>query len=302
VARGEDSNSSSQEEIRKIIPPKLCDLNIGRKIYCRRPMRIGGPNLGIEVRDNKIIVNNYGHGGGGWTLAPGSASYVNNLLLNKFNLKEQTPITIIGAGVMGLFTAYDLCQRGFKKITIIAEDIDSLPSHNAGGLLAPVSMSQQEETQALIEQIGIDAYKFYNLIAMKEHTDFKEGATILPAYFANRNDSGLESYVGKVMTPAKDVYLDFGNGTKRKMVVYDDGIFIDTPIMMNSLTDYLKTKSTLIRKRIKNFNEIDDKYIINCAGIGAKILNGDDQLVPVDGHLILLKQQIPQDLQYMLLI
>jgi hypothetical protein len=30
------------------------------------------------------------------------------------------------------------------------------------------------------------------------------------------------------MQPAKDVMLDFGNGTQRRMVSYDDGIFIGT--------------------------------------------------------------------------
>jgi len=38
--------------------------------------------------------------------------------------------------------------------------------------------------------------------------------------------SFLEPHVGVVMQKAKDVTLDFGNGTKRDLVVYDHGIFI----------------------------------------------------------------------------
>lgn len=34
------------------------------------------------------------------------------------------------------------------------------------------------------------------------------------------------------MKPAKDVTVDFDNGTTRKMIVYDDGIFMDTDILM----------------------------------------------------------------------
>ena len=55
---------------------------------------------------------------------------------------------------------------------------------------------------------------------------FKEGAVVVPTYFQDRKNSGLEPYVGVVMQPAKDVVLDFGNGTTQKMVSYDDGIFI----------------------------------------------------------------------------
>ena len=42
------------------------------------------------------------------------------------------------------------------------------------------------------------------------------------------------------MQAAKDVIVDFGTGTRRKMVAYDDGIFIDTAIFMISLMEYLK--------------------------------------------------------------
>lgn len=291
-------------EIRKITPPKLDLVHIGQKIPCYRPMRRGSPNMSIEKKDGKIIAHNYGHGGSGWTLGPGSASYVNNLLLeDSKDLAKNSPITIIGAGVLGLFTAYDLVQNGFTNITIVAEKFSALASHNAGGLLAPVSMDNASEMQEIIDQIGIDAYKFYESIAMKRHKDFAEGAIIVPTYFESREYSGLEPYVGKVMQPAKDVILDFGNGTTRNMVSYDDGIFIDTAQMMSSLRSFLdEHKVQFIKKKINSFSEIDDKFIINCSGIGSDSLNNDADMVSVQGHLIMLKDQNPQDLQHMILV
>lgn len=109
-----------------------------------------------------------------------------------------------------------------------------MTSHNADGLLAPVSMDNEPKMQKIIEQIGIDTYKFYARIAEKNHKNFKEGAMIVPTYFENREESGLEAYIGIVMQPAKDVILDFGTGTTRKMVSYDDGISIDTAKMMTA--------------------------------------------------------------------
>lgn len=293
------------DEIRKITPPQLDSAHLGKRILCHRPMRRGSPHMTVESKENKVIVHNYGHGGSGWTLGPGSAHHVNNLLEQSFystDLTKNTPITIIGGGALGLFTAYDLVQRGYTALTIIAETFEDITSHNAGGLLAPVSMDNNPAMQALIDQIGIDAYNFYEAIAKEQNPDFPQGAVIVPTYFTNREESGLEPYVGKVMQPAKDVTLDFGNGTQHKMVVYDDGIFIDTATMMISLTNYLKSRVTFIQKRIDSWDQVATHYIINCSGLGSKELNHDDDMVSVQGHLIMLKDQKPTDLDYMLLV
>ncbi len=271
-------------------------------------MREGSPKMEIEQKDGKVIAHNYGHGGSGWTLGPGAAKYVNDLLVSKyrpnskftFGLQEYTPITIIGAGALGLFTAYDLQKRGFNNITIIAEQFDNLTSHNAGGLLAVSSMGDDQKMQQTIEELGITSYKFYESIGKKIHRDFQNGALIIPTYL-DFPDSRLLPYVGKVMQPPKNVILDFGNGTTREMVAYDDGIFIDTAQMMINLTDYLKNhRVKFIKKKVKSFSEIKSRFIINCSGLGAGTLNDDQKMLSVQGHLIMLKDQTLQDLQYMI--
>lgn len=293
-------------EIRKITPPDLSDVKIGQKVLCHRPMRHGAPNMSIEFIDNKVVAHNYGHGGSGWTLGPGTADYVDNLLVSSSysqDLNKNTAITIVGAGAIGLFTAYDLYNKGYTNLTIVASQFDNLTSHNAGGLLAPVSMDNDPTKQELINKIGIDAYKFYTSIAKQQNSDFKQGAVIIPTYFQNRDESGLEPYVGIVMQKSKDVILDFGNGTTRAMVAYDDGIFIDTSIMMQQLTEFLKTRNITFKKqKIQSFSEIQTKYIINCTGLGAAHLNHDQEVISIQGHLIMLKDQKPEDLQYMILV
>ena len=290
-------------ELRKIIPPNLSYQYLGQKILCHRSMRFGSPRFDILKINDKIIANNYGHGGSGWTIGPGSAEYVNKLLINSEYSKKlnyNTPISIIGAGIIGLFTAYDLYKKGFKHITTLADQFEYLVSHNAGGLLAPVSMSNDSEVQKLIDQLGIDAYKFFKLIAQGKHQDFKQGVSIVPTYFRDREHSGLEPYVNIVMKPAKDVLLDFNNGTTQKMVAYDDGIFIDTSLLMQELKSHLKDKVIFKRQKISDFSEIKSNFIINCSGIGAIKLNHDEKLVPVQGHLIMLKDQNPKHLDHMI--
>ena len=294
-------------EVRKIIPPAFKAVNLGEKILCYRPMKHGMPNLSVEQLGNQVVAHNYGHGGSGWTLGPGSAKYVNSLLIDSPLGKElsnkATPIAIIGAGLVGLFTAYDLVKRGYNNITIYAEKLDSLASHYAGGLLAPVSMDNDHEMQSIIDQIGIDAYRFYDEVARDKNSDFKQGARLVPSYFNSREDSGLEAYVGKVMHPAKEVMLDFGNGTTRKMVVYDDGIFMNTALLMAELHVFINEHNIkLIQGRIDSFEQLKEKFIFNCSGLGATALANDTTLVPVQGHLIMLKNQVPENMNYMILV
>jgi hypothetical protein len=268
-------------------------------------MRQGAPKMQVEKVGDKLIAHNYGHGGSGWTLGPGAAKYVIGLLESNMEtqgLSKETPIAVVGAGALGLFSALELVDRGYKNITIVAESFTDLTSHNAGGLLAPVSMDNEPEMQKLIDKIGIDAYRFYKNIAEDKNNTIPSGAIVVPTYFENREDSGLEPYVGAVMQPAKDVILDFQNGTVKKMVAYDDGIFMDTGALMVSLKNALENKVHFKHKKINNFSEISEKVIVNCTGNGAKSLNKDNKMVSVQGHLIMLKDQKPEDLQYMILV
>ena len=294
-----------QPEVRKITPPKLEAVHLGKKILCHRPMRRGSPSFTVNQVGNKYIVNNYGHGGSGWTLAPGAVQYVIGLLQKQAgpSLKKESEITIVGAGTVGLFTALELINQGYTNITIIAEKFDDLTSHNAGGLIAPVSMDNDPELQKIVDKIGVDAYRFFAKVAKGEHPVIKAGAVIVPTYFEKREDSGLEPYVvDKVMQPAKDVILDFGNGTQRKMVAYDDGIFVDTGLLMQSLRQALEGKVTFKQRKVTSFGEINSPFIFNCTGLGARELSKDDKMVSVQGHLIMLKDQNLQDLQHMILV
>ena len=305
LAGGIGQAGAATAEVRSIVPPRLDEAYLGERMLCHRPMRHGAPNLSIQQDGARTIAHNYGHGGSGWTLAPGSAHYVVGLAEEAAQIGEGSrtePVVVLGAGVIGLFTAFELVQRGFSDVTVIADRFESLTSHNAGGLLAPVSMDNKPEMQVIIDRIGVDAYRFYARVARGEFAEFTGGAVIVPTYFEKRSESGLEPYVGVVMQPAKDVVLDFGNGTQRPMVAYDDGIFIDTAVMMQDLKDVLQDRVRFKKKKIVSFDELSANLIFDCTGLGAGALNNDPDVVSVQGHLIMLKDQTPQDLQYMILV
>ena len=297
--------TSTARAVRKITPPRLDTAYLGEEVLCYRPMRRGAPNMSVEIKGSQIIAHNYGHGGSGWTLAPGTAKYVVDLVEDTEQGKsigKGEPVTVVGAGVIGLFTAYELVQRGYSNVTVMSERFEKLTSHNAGGLLAPVSMDNAPEIQKIIDQVGIDAYRFYAAVAKGEQPDFAGGAKIVPSYFETRDESGLEAYVGQVMEPAKDVVVDFGNGTTRDMVVYDDGIFMDTAVMMEELHKYLDTRVTFVEQKVNNFADLPSTLVFDSAGLGSGALNGDAEMVSVQGHLVMLKDQVPADMEYMILV
>lgn len=299
------TTASGVAEIRSITPPKLDTARLGKHILCYRPLRKGSPNLSVERVGTTLVAHDYGHGGSGWTLGPGSAKYVIDLALatpEGAAVPKDAPVTVVGGGVIGLFTAYELVQRGYTNITVMAASFDDLTSHNAGGLLASVSMDNNPEMQKIIDQIGIDAYRFYASVADGTQPDFKKGAVIVPTYFQDREHSGLEPYIGVVMKPAKDVVLDFGNGTTQPMVAYDDGIFIDTATFMQELTDFLTPRTKFVTRKVTDLTALGSPLVLDCTGLGAATLDNDPEVMPVQGHLIMLKDQVPAEMQYMVLV
>lgn len=299
------TSATAEAIVRKITPPRLDTAYLGEHVLCYRPMRKGAPRMNLETLGSQLVAHNYGHGGSGWTLGPGTTKYVVDLVEESDqgkSIAKGDPVTVVGAGVIGLFTAYELVKRGYTDVTVIADSFDKLTSHNAGGLLAPVSMDNAPDMQALIDQIGIDAYRFFAAVANGEVPEFEGGAKIVPSYFTNREESGLEPYVGQVMEPAKDVVVDFGNGTTRSMVVYDDGIFMDPAMMMQKLHDYLDSRVTFVQQKVTNFGELDSALVFDSAGLGSGVLNNDAEMVSVQGHLVMLKDQVPAELEYMILV
>ncbi|MCP3660744.1 MAG: FAD-binding oxidoreductase [Bacteroidetes bacterium] len=297
--------SGSKLERRKLLPPKLKKENIKLKISCYRPVRKTGPAMYVENRNNKVIAHNYGHGGGGWSLAPGAAKYVIDKLdleIKARHLSKNEPIVVIGAGIIGLFSVYELIKKGYTNITIVAEDFSELPSNHAGGLWSPFHIGDISAMKDLVLQIGINSYKFFADIAKGKNDDFKFCAKFMPAYFKEKNRD-LELFVGSVLKPAKQVLADFGNGNTKKMYVYDDIMIINTPLTITKLTNKLMNNSVkYVKKTLNSFQELEEKIIVNCSGYGSKKLCNDKNMVSVQGHLLVLKNQNPKSLNYLLTV
>ena len=101
-----------------------------RDVAGLRPFRPSGFRLETQQMGGKIIVHNYGHGGGGVTLSWGTAE----LAVEEIQPAGHQQYAVLGAGAVGLATARLLQQRG-AQVTIYAKDLPPHTTSNIAGAL-----------------------------------------------------------------------------------------------------------------------------------------------------------------------
>ena len=276
-------------------PPELLDQNIKEKIVCIRSHRERIFKTSLEIILNQKVFHNYGHGGAGWTFLFGSVhesirQFEEYNSINK--LTEHSCLNVIGAGCYGLLTAILLTRKGYQ-VKIIAKDREEIASYKAAGFFFPRPRKNPtiEERERFLS-FGLDSYKSYQQIITKTHPFLLTGARLLPCYFGLDIDPGFQPYIDKdyMLMPEK-VCIDFQNGKKYDVIAYQT-VFIDVLALMQELERNRKELAIeIIKTELESFSEIEGEYIFNCSGFGAKKLTHDRLLVPVQGHLIALKNQ-----------
>ena len=106
------------EQARRLPPLNISSDRLIRTVVGLRPYRPEGFVLAPERVGEKVVVHNYGHGGGGvslsWGVAQLAAEQARNL--------EDKSVAVIGCGVVGLSTARVLQRRG-KAVTVYAREL-----------------------------------------------------------------------------------------------------------------------------------------------------------------------------------
>jgi hypothetical protein len=74
---------------------------------------------------------------------------------------------------------------------------------------------------------------------------------------------------------------------------------MNTALLMAELHEFIQLHGiNIILGKIHTFDELEQEYICNCSGLGAAELLKDKSLVPVQGHLIMLNNQLPENMNY----
>jgi len=281
----------------KLTPPVITSKTISEELVCTRPMRDGSFNISVNVvstpSGKKKIVNCCGHGGSGYTTLFGSV-YRAIDLFEKTHPNKKTPIRVIGSGCMGLTSAIELSRRGYKVAGITTKELYDTPSYRAAGYFALVSVKTSKEEEANLAKIGIDTFKAYQKIAKGDHPYIsKEAVRYMPVYCSQETDSGVEDLEAQGLIPAKElVTLDFGHGVQHPDFVRYWTYFMNTSTIMKQLNREVKRLKIPVKvKKLNSFNEVKEKIIFNCSGLGSRELNHDKKMIPVRGHLITLNDK-----------
>lgn len=265
-----------------------------RTVVGLRPFRPAGFVVKLEKVDNKVIVHNYGHGGGGISLSWGTSTLAVDLALQT----KGTSFAVLGCGVMGLSTARLLQMKGFP-VTIYARD---LPPHTTSNIAAaqwsPVSVYEHgKESPAFMDQ-----FRMASRISNRMFQNFigdKYGVRYLRNIFLG---SDIDFPGGKELYPAYQQHQDpktyFGFDLATEMTT----MMIEPPVYLNALLQdfYLAGGKINIRTfdSLRDVTRLKEKVIMNCTGLGAGKLFNDQEIMPIRGQLAVLLPQPEIDYAY----
>ncbi|MFL6514299.1 MAG: FAD-dependent oxidoreductase [Chthoniobacterales bacterium] len=201
-------------------------------------------------------------------------------------------VAVIGAGVSGLTSAILLAERGYP-ITILARETgNQTTSAAAGAIWYPYDV---EPLDAALRWALKSYHTFQTLcsnqdsgVSMMELRTFcRTGTVSIPSWAAALGASLIEiADRGLVASSHPQRAKMFAGGFTLEVPL------IDTTIYLNYLADRFRGAGGKFgpHAHLENLAEIDSKFslIVNCAGIGARSLVGDEDLEPHRGQVVIV--------------
>lgn len=272
-----------------LLAPRISMDNVIRSIVGLRPFRPSGFRVESEKFDDKVVVHNYGHGGGGITLSWGSSA----LAVRETLGMEHRDVAVVGGGVMGLTSARLLQDAGWN-VTIYTKDVARHSTSNrAGGQWSPASVYDKDvATDAFKAQLNWAARISHHAQTNLGGADY--GIRWMENYFFKDSPFDDEDgYPGladlfphsRILEPDEHPF----NAAYARVIVT---MMVEPATFLRRLTeDFYQVGG---RMEIRNFRDrsevlaLEEPVIFNCTGLGAKALFDDDELTPVKGQLVFL--------------
>lgn len=280
------------EPRRRLARVHVSEDRIIRTVVGLRPYRPSGFVVRAEKIGDKTVVHNYGHGGGGITLSWGTSE----LAIDEAWKTGEQRFAVLGCGAVGLASARLLQQRG-GDVTIYARELPPHTTSNiAGGQWAPTSVMDRArrtpESDALLARASRLSHRAYQRLPAAEF-----GIRWLDNYVLS--DEPLQEWWEQGLT--RDLYPEwhelrpqdhpFPARYARRFTT----MLIEPPIYMPAmLRDVRLAGGRVVVRELasrEQVQELPEPVIVNCTGLGAKALFGDEELEPVKGQLTFLLPQ-----------
>jgi glycine/D-amino acid oxidase-like deaminating enzyme len=242
-----------------------------------------------ERFDDKLIVHNYGHGGGGLSLSWGSSA----LAVREISGIEHAEAAVIGSGVMGLTSARLLQDAGWQ-VTLYTRDVARHTTSNvAGGEWSPYSVHDPEiSTPAFKAQLDwaarIAHHAYTNLGGPDYGVSWVEQYDLSDTPFDQPLDAGSLANLFPYSADLQPGQHPFDSPYVRRSVT----MRIEPAVLLRRLTqDFQLAGGRYVIRNFKDRSEVlalSEPVIFNCTGLGAAALFGDSELVPAKGQLVYL--------------
>jgi D-amino-acid oxidase len=266
-----------------------------------RPHRPGGFVLRADRLDAKTLIHNYGHGGAGMSLSWGTGSMAADLAVPH----QERRAAVIGSGIVGLTTARELQRRGFG-VTVYAAALPPDPMVTSNWSLAgftPTSglstaAARTPEWTAQFQQAVDIAYRRLQLLAGSRY-----GISWITNYSPTDDErmaSGTNTLLPAHIQGAQVLLGPGEHPFPTRFAIERPEMRIEPSIYLEALLHDVKVfGGQIVVRRFESPKELaalPENVIVNCAGLGAKALFGDSDLMPLKGQLTVLVAQ--PEIQY----
>jgi D-amino-acid oxidase len=262
-----------------------------------RPHRDAGFVLRADTLDDKLLVHNYGHGGAGMSISWGTG-----LMAAEFALQQPgRRAAVIGCGAVGLTTARQLQRRGFD-VTIYALAVPPNVTSNmslAGftpesGLV--VADRRTPEWDAQYRRAADISYRQLQLLAGPHFgVSWLDNYSLLEEVRPPNPDPPERPSLMAGLTVGQEVLGPGEHPFATKYAVRSPQIRIEPNIYLDNLVrDFQLWGGHIVIRKFETPRELAalrEPIVINCTGLGAKDLFGDQELVPLKGQLTVLAPQ-----------
>jgi D-amino-acid oxidase len=189
------------------------------------------------------------------------------------------PVTVIGSGIIGLTSAIALQEAGFRVKLYAKEKFGHTLSHKVGAVWFPYTIEPKKKT----DRWAAVSYKRY-----KKESAYAEGVSMIP-FLNSYKDLSEEEWVKHLPpgTVREAALSELPNGMEKGLIA--DVPLAEPPRYLPYLFGkFLENGGEFELKEFKTLKDLAslDNWMINCTGLGARELCGDQGLHPMRGQIL----------------
>ena len=293
------ASESSRTSRRRLAPVRVSQDRVIREVVGLRPFRRSGFLVRADSLDEKLLIHNYGHGGGGVSLSWGTADMAAELAM----ASAQRQAAVVGCGAVGLATARLLQDRGFS-VTIYARDLPPNTTSNiAGAQWSPVTVADTELVtpafEAQFTRASRFAYRYYqNLVSPKYGITWRENFSLSsgsPTTTAGGSWEGpiLRDLLPRTVLSAEDSPFNGLRASRFLTMHIEPSVYLPAV-----LQDFRIAGGRVVLREFADARSIvalGEPVIVNCTGLAAGKLFNDPDVLPIKGQLLVLAPQSEVD-------